>query len=141
MHARRVVPSPGRVTQRAERSQPMIPAQPVEGRCAWHGAAVAASTDWVETLSPGEIAEVEQAMHSVKTRGLQMTEIRRRDFPLPSLAGRLARIARELEDGRGLVLLRGLPVARYPDAETRFIVWGIGAHLGIPVSQSKNGEL
>jgi len=67
--------------------------------------------------------------------------VRRADFPLPTLTTRLGRIAQEVEKGRGFVLLRGLPVEKYPDDETRFIVWGVGAHLGIPVSQSKNGEL
>jgi hypothetical protein len=67
--------------------------------------------------------------------------VRRADFPLPKLSKRLARIAKELEEGRGMVLLRGLPVGKFSDPETRFIVWGVGAHLGIPVSQSKNGEL
>ena len=119
----------------------VIPTQPLGGPAAWHGAALQSSSDWIETLSPGEIAEVEAAMHHVKQRGLALHEVRRRDFPLPTLARRLARIARDLEDGRGLVLLRGLPVEIYPEEETRFIVWGIGAHLGIPVSQSKNGEL
>jgi hypothetical protein len=119
----------------------VIPTQPIDGPFAWRGEALQSQTDWIETLSPAEIAEVEAAMHQVKERGLELHKVRRRDFPLPILAPRLARIARELEEGRGLVLLRGLPVGNYPEAETRFIVWGIGAHLGIPVSQSKNGEL
>src|SRR5476649_1348437 len=118
----------------------MIPMQPISGPSAWHGAELAVSNAWVETLTLGEIREVENAMRGVARRGLPLTAIRRGDFPLPELSHRLARIARDLEDGRGLVLLRGLPVAKYPEAETRFIVWGIGAHLGIPVSQSKNGE-
>ncbi|MBV8654157.1 MAG: TauD/TfdA family dioxygenase [Alphaproteobacteria bacterium] len=118
-----------------------IPTQPIDGPFAWRGEALQSQADWIETLSPAEIAEVEAAMLQVKARGLQLHEVRRRDYPLPTLAGRLARIARELEEGRGIVLLRGLPVEKYPEAETRFIVWGIGAHLGIPVSQSKNGEL
>jgi hypothetical protein len=119
----------------------MIPSEPIAGRCAWRGAELATTTDWIETLAPNEITEVEAAMHAVKARGLALGAVRRSDFPLPTLSRRLARIARELEDGRGLVLLRGLPVGKYPDDETRFIVWGVGAHLGIPVSQSKNGEL
>ncbi len=119
----------------------MIPTQPIEGPFAWRGREIQSSTDWIETLSPAEIAEVEAAMRSVKQRGLKLHEVRRRDFPLPTLSRRLARTARDLEEGRGLVLLRGLPVEKYPEEETRFIVWGIGAHLGIPVSQSKNGEL
>ncbi|HZS83541.1 MAG TPA: TauD/TfdA family dioxygenase [Stellaceae bacterium] len=119
----------------------MIPTEPIQGPFAWHGKQLAATSEWIERLEPQEVAEVEAAMRAVKSRGMPLESVRRADFPLPTLARRLARIAQELEEGRGLVLLRGLPVTQYPEEETRFIVWGIGAHLGIPVSQSKNGEL
>jgi hypothetical protein len=119
----------------------MIPAEPIKGPFAWTGKELASSTEWVETISPREVAEVEAAMRGVKDRRLELHEVRRADFPLPNLSKRLARIATDLEKGRGFVLLRGLPVEKYSDPETRFIVWGVGAHLGIPLSQSKNGEL
>lgn len=118
-----------------------VPTQPIAGPFAWKGSDLAASKDWIETLTPAEIAEVEQAMRAVKRRGLSLHQVRRADFPLPTLSTRLARIGKECESGRGFVLVRGFPVQNYPDDETRYIVWGIGAHLGIPVSQSKNGEM
>ncbi len=118
-----------------------MPPQAIEGPFAWLGKDIERSSDWIETVSREEVAEVEDAMRAVKQRGLALHEVRRADFPLPRLSQRLSRIARELEQGRGLVLLRGLPVQQYSDDETRFIVWGVGAHLGIPVSQSKKGEL
>ena len=119
----------------------MVPREAIKGPFAWHGSELERSRDWIETISPEEVSEVEEAMRRVKQRGLALHEVRRSDFPLPVLSRRLARIARELEDGRGIVLLRGLPVGKYADDETRFIVWGVGAYLGIPVSQSKKGEL
>jgi hypothetical protein len=115
--------------------------KPIPGPFAWRGADLQSSTEWIESLSTPEVAEVEAAMRSVKERGLPLHNVRRADFPLPLLAKRLARLATELERGRGFVLLRGLPVEKYPEDETRYIVWGVGAHLGIPLSQSKNGEL
>lgn len=119
----------------------MAPAAPIKGPFVWHGRDLERSKDWIETISADEVAEVEAAMRNVKSRSLELHEVRRADFPLPRLSKRLARIARELEEGRGMVVLRGLPVEKFSDPETRFIVWGVGAHLGIPVSQSKNGEL
>ena len=65
----------------------------------------------------------------------------REDFAIPGLARSLAEVARELEDGRGLVLLRGLPVERYSDDELRIIYWGLGQHLGTPRYQNAQGEL
>ncbi|MBV9858527.1 MAG: TauD/TfdA family dioxygenase [Alphaproteobacteria bacterium] len=120
---------------------PAIPAAPLEGPFCWSGKDLQQSTAWIETLTAPEIAEVQDAMWRVKQLGVPLHRVRRADFALPTLSERLGHIARELEYGRGFVLLRGLPVEQYPDDETRFIVWGIGAHLGVPVSQSKNGEL
>jgi hypothetical protein len=52
----------------------------------------------------------------------------------------LSEIAQELETGRGMILLRGLPTAYSPD-ELRLAYWGIGTHLGTAVSQGGRGEL
>src|SRR5215475_6202112 len=53
----------------------------------------------------------------------------------------LAAVAHEFEHGRGLVLLRGLSVARYTEDELRQLYWGIGMHLGTARNQNAHGEL
>ncbi|MEE1773143.1 TauD/TfdA family dioxygenase [Streptomyces sp. JV185] len=58
------------------------------------------------------------------------------DFPLPTLAGELARLADVLENGRGFVLVQGISVERYGRAAASTIFWGLGQHLGVPVSQN-----
>jgi hypothetical protein len=63
------------------------------------------------------------------------------DFPLSSTADLLTGIAEELENGRGMVRLRGLPVERYSEDDTRQIFWGIGTHLGTSVYQNAKGEI
>jgi hypothetical protein len=65
----------------------------------------------------------------------------RDDFPLHALAPRLALWADELENGRGFVLLRGLPVQRYSAAEINAAYYGLGLHLGQPVRQNPRGDL
>src|SRR5262245_53966650 len=65
----------------------------------------------------------------------------RADFPIPRLARALAEVSAELEDGRGLVLLRRLPVERYDEDEVRIVYWGLGLHLGTPRYQNAQGEL
>src|SRR5262249_40089286 len=62
-------------------------------------------------------------------------------FPTPHLAGFLTEVRRDLEDGRGLVLLRRLPVERYTESELRILYWGLGLHLGTPRHQNAVGEL
>ena len=107
---------------------------------AWKGAALQSKTDWIRPFRSSELEEIDVALRDVKRRGLDWMDVTREDFPLPGFAPELARIARELETGRGMILLRGLPLEYSPD-ELRMVYWGIGAHLGTAVSQGGRGEL
>ena len=118
-----------------------ISVKPLTGPSAWHGRDLARSTDWIRPISAAAVAELDAALASVKARGLAWADIRREDFPLSGFGAELAAVAHELEHGPGLVLLRGLPVARYTEDELRQLYWGIGAHLGTPRYQNAHGEL
>jgi len=118
-----------------------ISAQPITGPEAWHGEELERTTDWIRVLAPPELDELDGALRAVKARGLAWRDIRRADFPLPRLSRTLAEVSRELEHGRGVVLLRGLPVARYTEEELKQIYWGIGTHLGTARWQNAHGEL
>jgi hypothetical protein len=114
---------------------------PITGPQAWLGRDMAASTDWIRHLSPGAIAEIDAALRSVQRRGLTWPKFGREDFPLPTFSRELAEVLDELENGRGFILLRGLPVDRYTDEELKNLYWGLGAHLGWPRYQNATGEL
>jgi hypothetical protein len=62
-------------------------------------------------------------------------------FPLPRLAPVLAGVQRDLLDGRGFAVLRGLPVERYAVEESAVAYLGIGSHLGGFRSQNAKGHL
>ncbi len=84
--------------------------QPVRDTIAWEGAALADGASWLTQVTPENIRDMEAALAGVRARGLRMEAITQADFPLPSLAARLAVIARGIEAGHGFALLRGLPV-------------------------------
>ena len=107
---------------------------------AWRGADLEKSSDWIRRFSATELAEIDAALRGVQRRGLDWPDVTRDDFPLPVLSGELAKVAQALETGRGIVLLRGLPITYTPD-ELRLVYWGIGAHLGTAVCQGGRGEL
>jgi hypothetical protein len=115
--------------------------RPITGPMVWEGRELARSTDWIRPLSPAALDEIDAALRSVQARGLAWRDIRKKDFPLPGVSAELAQVNRDLEWGRGLVLLRGLPVERYADDELRAIWWGLGCHLGTAVTQNAHGEL
>lgn len=48
---------------------------------------------------------------------------------------------RELDDGRGFILVRGFPCGDYSDDEAAFAYWLIGLHMGRPVPQNRKGEV
>src|SRR5262245_50432908 len=116
-------------------------AEPLRGAAVWHGHDLARSADWIRPISAAAVAELDAALASVKARGLAFTDITKRDFPLRAFGDELAAVADELEHGRGVVLLRGLPVARYTEDELRQLYWGIGTHLGTARYQNAHGEL
>src|SRR5687768_16552739 len=107
---------------------------------AWKGADLQGRTDWIRPFKSEELKEIDAALQGVKRRGLNWVDVTREDFPLPGLAPELARIAQELETGRGMILLRGLPLEYTPD-DLRMAYWGMGANLGTAVLQGGRGEL
>lgn len=114
--------------------------KPIVAPFAWKGTELQDRADWIRPFAPAELKEIDAALQGVKRRGLDWVDVTREDFPLPSFSGELAKIAQELETGRGMILLRGLPLA-YPPEDLRMVYWGIGAHLGTAVSQGGRGEL
>lgn len=94
--------------------------------------------DWLAHLTEDDLAELRAALEATRDRPMELIEAA--DFPLPGLGPKLAKIQRDLEEGSGAVMLRGFPVREYSEDEARRIFWGLGRHLGTPVSQSAEGE-
>ena len=112
----------------------------VSGDSAWTAAAMRSSTRWIHELSAGEKAELGQALEAVRKRNLRVP-FGAVDFPLREFGGRLALVRKEVEDGSGVMLVRGLPVDDYGLEGTRLVYWGIGAHLGTALAQNPRAEL
>jgi hypothetical protein len=92
-------------------------------------------------LDEEDVAELERARDAVRRRGIELAAMRRADFPLPGLAARVAAWRDELRHGRGFLVVRGLPVARWGDDDAALVYWGLGLHLGRPGAQNAIGDL
>jgi hypothetical protein len=114
---------------------------PLGGAAAWTGADLARDQSWIRHLRAPDIAALDAALAHVQARGLSWAQITRADFPLGDFGADVAGMADELETGRGIVLLRGLPVGRYDPAALKSIHYGLASHLGTPVYQSAKGEM
>ena len=87
------------------------------------------SSGWTHTLTPTEVAELDAALLSAETAGLEIIDLTAENFPLPALAPRLRALQLELVSGRGLALMRGLPVARYSPWQVCAAFYGlVGAY-------------
>ena len=112
------------------------------GAAAWYGPAMALRTDWLMPLEGREIAEIETAMRALVARDADIAAITARDFPLPTLGATLAaRVREEVLNGRGFLMLRGLPVERWSMREAATAFFGLGSHLGSARSQNGKGHV
>ena len=79
-------------------------------------------------------------MRRIKAAGIGLDGVQREHFEVPSLRSVVEEIRRQVEDGRGFVLLRRLPIEDYSKDDLGLIFWGIGTHLGRGLSQSVMGD-
>ena len=113
---------------------------PVTGPNVWTGAELAGCDDWIFHLTPEHLTEIDSALARAHAEAPALYDVTAGGFPLPTLAAELAHLGDTLEQGRGFFLIRGIPVARYSDAELASIFWGIGTHFGVGLAQSNKGD-
>ena len=120
-----------------------IPSRPFQTEAAWRGPELAAQPErWTYRLSDAEIAEIEAAVAAVRSSGTALDRISPATFPLPTLGPRLERtLDRQILDGLGFWLVRGLPVGRYSIEDAAIAYLGIGSHFGSFRSQNAKGHL
>jgi len=97
--------------------------------------------EWILHLAPAEIKELEKAAETVLTTQQDIATLNAATFPLPTLGAKLISLRRELIQGRGFFLLRGLDVAKYSEQEAGTIFYGLGSHIGKPRSQNAKGHM
>ncbi|WP_207479309.1 TauD/TfdA family dioxygenase [Arenibaculum pallidiluteum] len=113
----------------------------ITGPSAWYGPDMARSRDWIIPLEPSEVAELDAAARRIAESGREIATLTRDDFPLPTLGPRLLSVLKEVLDGRGFALLRGLPVERWSIREAAAAFFGLGTHLGSARSQNAKGHV
>jgi len=111
----------------------------VSGRGVWYGRDLAVRGDWVREFSSAELEEIGAAVEGA--RGVPFERLSPATFRLPRLGPTLRAILGELLEGRGFVLLRGLPVERMTREQQAIAYLGLGSWLGAFRSQNAKGHL
>ena len=112
---------------------------PLETGCEWQSDQLGHT--YVFQLSDAHLEELDAALVHAEASCDDVLDITRESFPLPTLGSELVRITHDLISGRGVVLIRGLPVDLYGKQRASSIYWGVGTHLGRPWPQNAKGHL
>lgn len=110
-----------------------------DGPTAWTATGMRVRNDWIAPLESTDITELEAAVKA--SRDVPIVSLTRGDIVLPTLGPKLQRLQREVVDGRGFVLIRGLPVSQFDRETVARMYYGIGAWFGDAVPQNAAGHL
>ncbi|GAP85516.1 putative taurine catabolism dioxygenase protein [Rosellinia necatrix] len=115
----------------------------IEGPTVWRPEDYANNPErWVHQFSVTETEEISRAADNFIASGLPITGITKQNFSLPSLENNLAAMRRELLNGKGFMLFKkGLPVEEWGNLKSAVAYFGLGVHIGYPVSQNRNGHI
>jgi len=124
-----------------DRPHDAMPATPIGGPAAWRGEDLARRNDWMVELTADQIAELDALHDSLRGRGRTPATLDRDDVALPTLGATIDGWRRELSDGRGFLVVRGIPVERWGDDDAGLVFWALGLALGRPGAQNPEGDL
>lgn len=118
------------------------PEGPISSPAAWRGDALEREPSrFVHVLSTSERDEIDEAVRIARTTGKPLAGLGRTDFPLPSLARRVASWRDDVAFGLGVRVVRGVPLERWSATDCELFFWCLGLHLGRPGAQNRHGEL
>lgn len=111
----------------------------------WTAESLSASEDWKIVLKPQELDDLKKLaadfrhLHGDDPNALLETTLV--DFDLGCFAIAAKQIKNILKDGKGLVLVRGLPLDELELIDVAIIYWAIGLNIGIPASNNPEGDM
>ncbi|SFG27504.1 Taurine catabolism dioxygenase TauD, TfdA family [Novosphingobium sp. CF614] len=114
---------------------------PVTTAAAWTGDQLVRSGEWIYHLSEGQVAELEALGTRFVGDDPDLRTVRAGDYPLSACADAVAEWGRDVDYGRGFVLVRGLRTHLYSDVLSAAIYYILGLHMGDPIRQNEMGDL
>lgn len=113
-------------------------ADQIDRKIAWQGSDFRGKDDIAFDLSGRHIAALKDILKRVENISLE--EIRREHCGHPALDDDLAKIFDEVQSGRGIVILRGIPIASHSLEEIEKMAWALDTHFGVALSQNCLGH-
>ena len=107
---------------------------------AWRGRELS-KDDIAFDLTSRQAAALEDVLLKVGRQGVPLGRIHLEQCRHPALDRDLERVFDEIQDGRGIVIVRGIPVEAHSVDDIATMFWAIGTHFGRGVSQSALGDV
>ena len=104
---------------------------------AWSVADLDADTRWIVELDDAARRDLTGAVRAARDPDKTLYDYTRGDFDLGRAWGPIQRCLREIRDGTGFALLRGLPREGLSQDEFELLTWAIGLWIGVARPQGK----
>ena len=111
----------------------------IGGPTSWLGPDHQRSDEWILELEETHRQELLGALGAAEVAGLDFSEMTRESFPLPTTGPLLVSMLDDLLEGRGFVLLRGVPIEGLSERQIELLYWGMGLHIGVSLPQGVEG--
>ncbi|KAJ5129073.1 uncharacterized protein N7443_006189 [Penicillium atrosanguineum] len=96
---------------------------------------------WTHRFSDNEIQEISAAADEFIEMEIPLTGISKTNFALPNLSRRLEELRKDLIDGKGFYLFKGIPAQQWSLQKCATAYMGLGTYLGYFVSQNGRGHV
>ncbi|MCZ2499034.1 hypothetical protein GN316_19945 [Xylophilus sp. Kf1] len=109
---------------------------------AWTAEEARADSSWVQRLTAAEADGFDTALRHARAAGKPMLDMVQADYPLPELSRRALERAVATTQGRwGMCLLKGFPVDRWSEDDTRLAYWGMSLYMGVGRTQNRASQV
>jgi hypothetical protein len=115
--------------------------QPISGPSAWRGDELSGTTEWIYVLNEAERTELETLGRRFVADDPDLRTVTAADYPFDTCTALNDECARQMDAGRGFILVRGLRTQEYGDTLAGAIFFIMGLHLGQPIGQNQMGDL
>lgn len=107
---------------------------------AWTSKNLGGKKGITEQLNTDHLAAFDAALRFAMKTNKHVEDITQRDFPLDSIRESVEHWVDVVQEGKGILLLSGLPIDQYTKEECSVIYYGLGTYFGEAQSQSRMGD-
>lgn len=109
---------------------------------AWTAEEARADSSWVQRLTAAEADGFDTALRHARAAGKPMLDMQQSDYPLPELSRKALERAIATTQGRwGMCLVKGFPVDRWSEDDTRLAYWGMSLYMGVGRTQNRASQV